>query len=81
MGEILCVTDFEWDGVAGEFDGEGKYSNGATAEGQSDRDELLSELGLKTTHWRWKHCSKPTLLRAKLRRSLGTAGLLQERAA
>lgn len=76
-GELLCVTDFEWSGVvAGEFDGEGKYSEGATAEGQSNRDELLSELGMKTTHWRWKHCERPSLLRGKLRRSLGLAGLL-----
>lgn len=81
-GELLCVPDFEWSGiVAGEFDGEGKYSEGATAEGQSNRDELLSELGMTTTHWRWKHCVKPELLRAKLRRSLGLAGLLLDSAA
>ncbi|WP_395704939.1 hypothetical protein [Rhodococcus ruber] len=58
-GRFVARTDFHWEGIAGEFDGMGKYGAdepGATAEivrREKLREDAIRQLGLEVIRWTW----------------------------
>ncbi len=71
------AVDFFWRGLglAGEFDGMGKYTDGAMTRGRSvsevlaaekEREERLRALGVRVVRWGWREALHPSLLRARL---------------
>lgn len=77
FGESEYFADFTWNGLVGEFDGRGKYGDGADEEAEvlereKARQEKFEAAGFEVLRWGWRVLNRdgalPAMLESALRR-------------